>query len=72
MHPVSMVLYKLRGSDNAFGKVTVMIQNLGVALQRLKKYNTLSKQKERLQLRILWFKGGQAIGERTGVHIHRC
>ena len=69
MHPVSMVLYTLRGSDNAFGKV--MIQNLatrGVFLQRLKKYNTLSKQEG---LRILWFKGGQAIGECTGVHMHR-
>lgn len=61
-HPLSIVLYEPIGSDDAFGRV--MIQNLatrGIVLQTLKKYNTLSRQKERL--RMLGFKGGQAIGD---------
>ncbi|KAF8453437.1 S-adenosyl-L-methionine-dependent methyltransferase [Terfezia claveryi] len=61
-HPLSIVLYEPIGSDDAFGKV--MIQNLatrGIVLQTLKKYSTLSRQKERL--RMLGFKGGQAAGD---------
>ncbi|KAF8430226.1 S-adenosyl-L-methionine-dependent methyltransferase [Tirmania nivea] len=61
-HPLSIILYEPIGSDDAFGKV--MIQNLatrGIALQTLKKYSTLSRQKERL--RMLGFKGGQAAGD---------
>ncbi|KAF8468792.1 S-adenosyl-L-methionine-dependent methyltransferase [Kalaharituber pfeilii] len=61
-HPLAIVLYEPIGSDDAFGKV--MIQNLatrGIVLQTLKKYSTLSKQRERL--RVLGFKGGQASGD---------
>ncbi|RPB25965.1 leucine carboxyl methyltransferase [Terfezia boudieri ATCC MYA-4762] len=61
-HPLSIVLYEPIGSDDAFGKV--MVQNLatrGIVLQTLKKYSTLSRQKERL--RMLGFKGGQAAGD---------
>jgi len=61
-HPLSIVLYEPIGSGDAFGRV--MIQNLatrGIVLQTLKKYSTLSKQKERLK--VLGFKGGQAAGD---------
>lgn len=59
---LSIILYEPIGSDDPFGKV--MIRNLatrGIVLQTLKKYSTLSRQKQRL--RMLGFTGGQAAGD---------